>query len=105
MEHEARLRQNDIQRAHEEREFSIDEPLYGLAPEPGEGGPQSVNDPNQPSVEAPVEEPESEYDDRINMTWGIVLGGVLVLAIIVAVLYLGIGNTFSSQPFTNYPVK
>jgi hypothetical protein len=105
MEHEARLRQNDIQVAHEQRSLEVAEPLYGLAPEPGEGGPESVNDPNQPSVEAPVEEPADEFDDRVNMTWGIVLGGVLVLAIIVAVLYLGIGNTYSSQPFTTYPVK
>jgi hypothetical protein len=105
MEHEARLKQDDIQVAHEERSLEVAEPLYGLAPEPGEGGPESVNDPNQPSVEAPVEEPESEYDDRVNMTWGIILGGVIVLAIIVAVLYLGVGNTYSSQPFTTYPVK
>lgn len=105
MEHEARLRQNNIQVAHELRALDLAEPLYGLAPEPGEGGPESVGDPNQPYVEAPVEEPESPYDDRVNMTWGIILGGVLVLAIIVAVLYLGIGNTYSSQPFTTYPVK
>jgi hypothetical protein len=105
MEHEARLTQNDIQVAHEQRSLDLEEPLYGLAPEPGEGGPASVNDPNQPSVEAPVEEPESEFDDRVNMTWGIVFGGVILLVIIVAVLYLGIGSTYSSQPFTTYPVK
>ena len=105
MEHEARLRQNDIQEAHELRALDEEEPLYGLAPEPGGGGPDSVGDPNQPTVEVPVEEPEGPYDDRVNMTWGIVLGGVILLVIIVAVLYLGIGNTYSSQPFTTYPVK
>ncbi|HET9496551.1 MAG TPA: hypothetical protein VFR15_20170 [Chloroflexia bacterium] len=105
MEHEARLTQNDIQRAHEARKLEVEEPLYGLAPEPGGGGPESVGDANQPTVEAPVEEPEGPYDDRVNMTWGIVLGGVILLVIIVAVLYLGVGNTYSSQPFTTYPVK
>jgi uncharacterized integral membrane protein len=56
-------------------------------------------------VEQPVEEPESAEDTRTNMTWGIVLGGVLLLFLLVAVLYLGIGNTYSSAPFTNYPLK
>jgi hypothetical protein len=105
MEHEARLTQNDIQVAHELRALDVEEPLYGLAPEPGGGGPSSVGDASQPTVEAPVEEPESEFDDRVNMTWGIVLGGVLLLAIIATVLILGVGNTYSSQPFTTYPVK
>ena len=39
------------------------------------------------------------------MTWGIVFGGVLLLAVITIVLYYGIGNTYSSSPFTNYPLK
>ena len=105
MEHEARLLQDEIQVAHEERKFNGHEPLYGLAPEPGEGGPESTGDAAQPRVEAPVEEPASAVDDRVNMTWGIVLGGVLLLVILVTVIYLGIGNTYSSQPFTTYPLK
>jgi uncharacterized integral membrane protein len=53
----------------------------------------------------PVEEPASAYDQRPNMTWGIILGGVLMLFILAAVLYFGIGNTYSSSPFTQYPLK
>jgi hypothetical protein len=107
MEHEARLIQDDIQIAHRRRELDLAEPLYGLAPEPGEGGPGSTEtyDPSQPRVEAPVEEPASATDTRINMTWGIILGGVLILFLITAVLFLGIGNTYSSSPFTTYPLK
>ena len=105
MEHEARLTQDRIQVAHELRSAVAHEPLYGLAPEPGEGGPESTGDSSQPQVEAPVEEPARAGDDRINLTWGIVLGGVLLLFIVTAVLFLGIGNTYSSSPFTQYPLK
>lgn len=105
MEHEARLTQDSIQVAHEAREGDVHEPLYGLAPEPGEGGPESTGDNAQPSVETPVEEPASPGDRRTNLTWGIVFGGVLLLFMLAAVLYLGIGNTYSSAPFTNYPLK
>lgn len=105
MEHEARLTQDSIQVAHELRRVTAHEPLYGLAPEPGEGGPESVGDSSQPRVEAPVEEPARPGDQRPNMTWGIILGGVLLLFIVAAVLYLGIGNTYSSSPLTQYPLK
>jgi hypothetical protein len=105
VEHEARLSQDNIQVAHEAREQDVHEPLYGLAPEPGEGGPGSVGDPSQPRVEAPVEEPAGPGDDRINMTWGIVFGGVLILAVLVTILYIGIGNTYSSAPLSQYPAK
>jgi len=105
MEHEARLTQNRVQAAHEDRERNGHEPLYGLAPEPGEGGPESVGDPSQPRVETPVEEPPEPGDTRLNMTWGIVFGGVLLLVIVVAILYVGVGNTYSSAPFTTYPLK
>jgi hypothetical protein len=105
MEQEARILQNSIQRAHEDRGSEVHEPLYGLAPEPGQGGAGSTGDPSQPKVETPVEEPAEAGDTRINMTWGIVFGGVLLLVIIVTILYIGIGNTYSSSPFTNYPIK
>lgn len=105
MEHEARILQDSIQVAHEERERDVHEPLYGLAPEPGGGGPGSVGDANQPSIEAPVEEPAAPGDDRLNMVWAIVIGGVLMLTLLVIVLFFGIGNTYSSSPFTNYPLK
>ena len=105
MEHEARLTQDTIQAAHEDRKDEVHEPLYGLAPEPGGGGPRSAGDSAQPAVETPVEEPADEDDQRTNLTWGIVFGGVLLLFVIAAVLYLGIGNTYSSAPFTTYPLK
>ncbi len=105
MEHEARLTQDRIQVAHEQRRDDTHEPLYGLAPEPGGGGPRSDGDPSQPNVETPVEEPAEAGDTRINLTWGIVLGGALLLFIMAAVLYVGIGNTYSSSPFTSYPLK
>jgi hypothetical protein len=105
MEHEARLTQDSLQVAHANREQEVHEPLYGLAPEPGGGGPDSVGDGSQPSVEAPVEEPAAAGDNRTNLTWGIVLGGVLLLFLLTAILYLGIGSTYSSSPLTNYPLK
>jgi hypothetical protein len=105
MEHEAQAIQDEVQEAHRLRTLDVREPLYGLAPEPGGGGPASVHDPSQPYVEVPVEEPPEPGDDRINMTWGIVFGGVLILFLIVAILYLGIGSTYSSSPFTTYPIK
>jgi hypothetical protein len=105
MEHEALATQDNIQLAHDRRENDVHEPLYGLAPEPGGGGARETGDPNQPVVETPVEEPAEPGDDRINMTWGIVFGGVLLLFLIVAILYLGIGSTYSSSPLSTYPVK
>jgi hypothetical protein len=106
MEQETEALQSNIQEAQRERAHNGHEPLYGLAPEPGEGGPASVGgDRAQPNVEVPVEEPAGPGDERVNMTWGIVLGGVLLLVILVAVLFLGIGSTYSSSPFTTYPLK
>ena len=105
MEHEAEAIQDEVQTAHVFREREEHEPLYGLAPEPGGGGPASVHDPSQPYIEVPVEEPPEPGDQSINMTWGIILGGVLILFLIVAILYLGIGGTYSSSPFTTYPIK
>lgn len=106
MENEAITTQDEIQTVHRERELREDEPLYGLAPEAGGGGPASDHDPSQPRVEAPVEEPadESLYQG-VNMTWGIILGGVLLLFITVAILYYGVGLSINSQPFTTYPLK
>jgi hypothetical protein len=104
MEHEAQAIQNEVQTAHEFRAVMVHEPLYGLAPEPGGGGPASVGDPSQPRMEVPVEEPPEPGDRTINMTWGIILGGVLLLFLIVAILFYGIGNTYVSQPISTYPL-
>jgi len=105
MEHEARLTQDGVQAAHDDREHEVHEPLYGLAPEPGAGGPASTGDSAQPSVEVPVEEPAEGHDNATNLTWGIVLGGVLILFVLTAILFLGVGNTYSSSPVSTYPLK
>lgn len=80
------------------------EPLYGLAIEPGTGTPGEGGQ-GAPQTEAPVEEAASATDQRINLTWGIIFGGVLLLFMVAAILYLGIGNTYSSSPLTSYPLK
>lgn len=105
MEQETRQLQNDIQVAHALRAVTEHEPLYGLAPEPGAGGPESTGDPEQPRMEVPEEEPEAPGEESTNLVWGIVFGGVLILFLLTAVLYFGIGSTYSSQPFTSYPLK
>ena len=105
MEQEAQAIQDEVQEAHELRAVMVHEPLYGLAPEPGGGGPESVHDPSQPYVEAPVEEPAEPGERTVNMTWGIVLGGVLLLFLITAILFLGLGNTYVSVPWTTYPLR
>jgi hypothetical protein len=97
--------QADIQVAHEEREREVHEPLYGLAPEPGAGGPASVGDAAQPKMEVPVEEPAEHGEEGTNLTWGIVLGAVLFLAIMAIVLYYGVGNAHVSAPVSTYPMK
>jgi hypothetical protein len=104
MEHEALAIQDEVQAAHDMRAGIVHEPLYGLAPEPGAGGPASVHDPSQPYVEAPVEEPAEPGERTVNMTWGIVLGGVLLLFLITAILFLGLGNTYVSVPYSTYPL-
>jgi hypothetical protein len=102
MEQDTRELQNDIQYGHGMRKH---EPLYGLAPEPGAGGPASTGDSAQPVTEAPVEEAATPGDNTTNLTWGIVFGGVLLLFLLVAILYFGIGNTYNTSPLTTYPVK
>jgi len=105
MEHEALANQDEVQAEHALRARMGYEPLYGLAPEPGGGGPQSVHDPSQPYMEVPVEEPAEPGERTVNMTWGIVLGGVLLLFLITAILFLGLGNTYVSVPWTTYPLR
>ena len=105
MEHESRLTQDSIQVAHNNREHEVREPLYGLAPEPGGGGPGSVGDSSQPSMEVPVEEPPRPGEQSVNLTWGIVIGGVLILFVLTTILILGVGATYVTTPLTSYPVK
>jgi hypothetical protein len=104
MEQEAQAIQDEVQTAHQYRARMEREPLYGLAPEPGGGGPESVHDPSQPRMEVPIEEPPLPGERTINMTWGIILGGVLLLFLITAILFYGIGNTYVSSPLSTYPL-
>ncbi len=105
MEHEARVTQDRIQAAHNNREQEVREPLYGLAPEPGSGGPGSVGDSSQPTIEVPVEEPAAPGDQSVNLTWGIVIGGVLILFVLTTILILGVGATYVTSPVSTYPLK
>ena len=83
---EATLVQDDTQAAYGNREWGAHGPLFGIIPEHDE-------------------DPAGAGDRGLNMTWGIVFGGVLLLFLVVAVLFVGLGNTYVSQPFTTYPLK
>lgn len=107
MDVETRFTEEDIQAAHRDRargEYGGDkEPLYGLEPIAGGHG-------EAPIEESPAEEVESEAgrpgeQTGLNMTWGIVLGGVLLLFLVVLVLYFGVGATYQADIVTHYPVK
>ncbi len=107
MDEETRFQQGDIQAAHRDRargEYDGEAaPLYGLEPIAGGHG-------ETPIEESPAEEAESEAGrpgevSGLNMTWGIILGGVLVLFLVVLVLYFGVGATYQADIVTHYPVK
>lgn len=107
MDIETRFTEEDIQRAHRDRargEYGADvEPLYGLEPIAGGHG-------EAPVEESAAEEAESEAGrpgevTGLNMTWGIILGGVLLLALVVLLLFFGVGATYQADIVTHYPVK
>lgn len=107
MDEETRFQQADIQAAHRDRargEYGGEqEPLYGLEPIAGGHG-------EAPIEESPAEEAETEAGrpgetTGLNMTWGIILGGVLLLFLIVLVLFYGVGQTYQADIVTHYPVK
>ncbi|HET7078389.1 MAG TPA: hypothetical protein VFM49_13190 [Chloroflexia bacterium] len=107
MDEELRFTEADIQAAHRDRargEYGADEePLYGLEALPGGHG-------EAPIEESVAEEAESEAgrpgeQPGLNLTWGIILGGVLLLVLITAVLFIGVGQTYQADIVTHYPVK
>jgi hypothetical protein len=107
MDESTRYQQEDIQSAHRDRaraEVGAEaEPLYGLAAIAGGHGEQPVEQSPEDELEAEGGRPGAETG--INMTWGLLLGGVMILAIITVILYFGVGQTYSANIVTNYPVK
>ncbi len=107
MDEETRFTQEDIKAAGRDRargEFGGNqEPLYGLEPIAGKHG-------EAPVEESAAEEAEEEAGrpgepEGWNLTWGIILGGVLTLFLVATVLILFVGQTYSASIVTNYPFK
>lgn len=99
--------QEDIQESHAERTTQSEadtgggDPLYGLAAIAGHAG-------EAPVEESPEEEAEVEPGRPIaetNLTWGIVLGGALLLFLVAGILIWGVGISYSAAIVTQYPVK
>jgi hypothetical protein len=107
MDEETRFAQQDIQAAHRDRargEYGRDqEPLYGLEAIAGGHGEAPIEESAAEEAEAEASRPGEV--SGLNMTWGIVLGGVLLLALITALLFYGVGQTYSADIVTTYPFK
>src|SRR5438128_2724635 len=106
MDEETRFQEEEIQAAHRDRARGVYggdvEPLYGL--EPIAGGEGEV-----PIEESAAEEAEAEAGrpgevTGLNLTWGIILGGVLLLVLVVLVLLFGVGSVYQADIVTRYPI-
>ena len=103
-----RHQQDEIQEAHRERTTQDDagtdesEPLYGLAAVAGHQGEAPVEESEEEEAE---EEPGRVVESSTNLTWGIVLGGVLLLFLVAGILIWGVGNTYTAAILSQYPVK
>jgi len=96
--------QPEIQEAHRERsEDGGKEPMYGLLELAGHAGEAPVEE--SAEDEAASEPGRLAVNDATNLTWGIVLGGALLLFLVAALLYYGVGPTYSAAILSNYPVK
>src|SRR5437763_1703173 len=107
MDEETRFTQEDIKASQRDRARAVyggnDEPLYGLEPIAGGHG------------EAPIEESAAEEAEEeagrpgepqgYNLTWGIIFGGVLTLFLVATILILFVGQTYSANVVSNYPIK
>ena len=101
-----RLEQDAIQESHRERGLGAAvegaEPLYGLAPHPGHGASEAPIEESAEDEAAAEGQPVAEAST--NMTWAIVLGGILLLFIVGAILIFGVGATYSAAIISQYPV-
>lgn len=101
--------QEDIEEAHRERALNsvadVGEPLYGLNAIAGHGGEAPVEESAEDEAAAEGGRPGTGEESGTNLTWGIVLGGVLLLFLVAAILIWGVGPTYSAAILTQYPVK
>jgi len=106
-----RNQQDEIQEAHRERTtqdqdtayLGLDEePLYGLAAIAGHEGEAPIEESEE---EQAAEEPGRAVEGSTNLTWGIVLGGALLLFLVAGILIWGVGVSYSAAIISQYPVK
>ncbi len=99
--------QKDIETAHRDRAMSnvaeVGEPLYGLNALAGHGGEAPVEE--SAEDEAAAEGGRPGGDEGTNLTWGIILGGALLLFMTAALLIYGVGVSYSAAILSQYPVK
>ena len=73
--------------------------LYGLA----------AIDVGEAPIEESAEEEAAAEPGRVvaetNLTWGIVLGGALLLFLVAGILIWGVGVSYSAAIISQYPVK
>jgi hypothetical protein len=100
--------QEDIEEAHRERALNnvveVGEPLYGLNAIAGHEGEAPVEESAEDEAAAEGGRPGTG-EGSTNLTWGIVLGGALLLFITAALLIYGVGISYSAAIVTQYPVK
>jgi hypothetical protein len=106
---QTRLQQGDIETAHRERAMSnegdVGEPLYGLSALPGHGGEAPVEQSAEDEAVSEGGRPGAAVDEGTNLTWGIILGGAMLLFLVAAILIVWIGPSYSAAIITQYPVK
>ena len=104
---DTQYRQGDIEEAHRDRALNevaeVGEPLYGLNALAGHEGEAPVEESADEEAEAEGGRPGG--DQGTNLTWGIVLGGALLLFVTAALLIYGVGVSYSAAIVTQYPVK
>src|SRR3954467_8610553 len=107
MDEQTRFQQADIGAAHRDRargEYGGDrEPMYGLEAIAGGHGEAPIEE--SAEDEAAAEAGRPGETTGVNMTWAIILGGVMLLGVVVLILILGVGYSYSSDIVTSYPAR